>query len=398
MQQKSGVLELYVHIPFCVRKCNYCDFLSFASGSDSRELMERYCQALREEIRASGDTSRLVTSVFFGGGTPSLLDGNQMTGLMDAIRASFRLDREAEISLEANPGTLSHDKLEAFRQAGFNRLSIGLQSASDQALVMLGRIHSLDQFLDNYEEARRCGFTNINIDIMSGLPGQSLEDYKKTLDLVTGLRPEHISSYSLIVEEGTPLARSDKLLAALPDEEADRAMYRETGQRLEEAGYRRYEISNYALPGKECRHNLGYWSGLPYLGLGLGAASYLPVEQASDSPAEGTPTFCRFSNSRIMKTYLESPWLPYGKRPDYTILTLEDRMEEYMFLGLRKMEGVSISSFGQNFGRSLDQVYGNVVRTYEKSGHLETLGDRLRLTEKGIDVSDYIFRDFMLVD
>ena len=389
MKKEEKMLELYVHIPFCVRKCLYCDFLSFPAGGEEKDLIRSYCHALEKEIRASGNTSWLVKSIFFGGGTPSLLGGDQMAALMETIRHYFRVDPEAEISLEANPGTLDRDRLKEYYKAGFNRLSIGLQSASDQALAVLGRIHSLDQFLENYQEARRCGFDNINIDIMSGLPGQSLEDYIKTLDLVTDLRPEHISSYSLIVEEGTPLSRSERLLDLLPDEETDRRMYQETGRRLEKAGYQRYEISNYALPGKECRHNLGYWSGIPYLGLGLGASSYLPVEGGGH---------CRFKNTDGMTTYLERPFLPFEDRQDYAVLTREEEMEEYMFLGLRKREGVSVAAFARSFGRTMEEVYGSRIRAYRQSGHLLLQGDRLSLTEKGIDVSDYLFRDFMLVD
>ena len=389
MKKEERILELYIHIPFCVRKCLYCDFLSFPVGGEPANLISSYCHALAQEIRASGNPSWLVKSIFFGGGTPSLLEGDQMAALMETIRRCFRIDPAAEISLEANPGSLDRRRLEDCRRAGFNRLSMGLQSASDQALARLGRIHSLDQFLDNYEEARRCGFDNINIDIMSGLPGQSLEEYIRTLDLVTELRPEHISSYSLIVEEGTPLSRSDRLLRLLPDEETDRRMYRETGQRLDRAGYRRYEISNYALPGRECRHNLGYWSGVPYLGLGLGAASYLPVKGGGH---------CRFKNTDEMADYLEQPFLPFEDRQDYAVLTPEEEMEEYMFLGLRKREGVSVPAFFQSFGRTMEEVYGSQIRSYLESGHLLLTGDVLALSEKGIDVSDYIFRDFMLVD
>ena len=387
IEEKS--LELYIHIPFCVRKCLYCDFLSFPAGEGETDLIRTYCRALEKEIRASGNPSWPVKSIFFGGGTPSLLEGGQMDNLMQTIRQSFRVDPEAEISLEANPGTLDRDRLKAFRRAGFNRLSIGLQSASDQALARLGRIHNRGQFLENYQEARHCGFDNINIDIMSGLPGQSLEEYRQTLDFVTDLRPEHISSYSLIVEEGTPLSRSERLLDLLPDEETDREMYRETGRRLEKAGYYRYEISNYALPGRECRHNLGYWSRVPYLGLGLGASSFLPLEDGAH---------CRFKNNDEMAAYLRQPFLPFRDRQDYVILTREEEMEEYMFLGLRKREGVSAAAFAQSFGRTMEEVYGSQIMTYQQSGHLLLQGDRLTLTEKGIDVSDYIFRDFMLVD
>jgi oxygen-independent coproporphyrinogen-3 oxidase len=279
MDQKT--LGLYLHIPFCVQKCRYCDFTSYAGKGE--EFKNRYVKCLITQIQRlatapSGGlpalSGRFVDSIFFGGGTPSLLSPEQLGEIMAEIRRQFVLAEDCEITMEANPGTLSPEKLVSYRNAGVNRLSIGLQSADDGCLRMLGRIHSWQDFCENYEQARKAGFDNINIDIMSALPGQSLESYLHTLKEVTALRPEHISSYSLILEEGTPLYDDEQLLKLLPDEETDRRMYEMTKKVLDEEGYHRYEISNYAREGKECIHNLGYWEDIPYLGFGLGASSY----------------------------------------------------------------------------------------------------------------------------
>ena len=273
-------MELYIHIPFCVRKCNYCDFLSFPAGLES---IESYCRALDEEICRTAEiiyekqedrnTGRIST-IFVGGGTPSVLAPEQIRRLFFCLRQNFSISPDAEISMEANPGTLTREKLAACMEAGVNRLSIGLQSSDDALLKVLGRIHTWEQFLDNYREARKTGFQNINIDLMSSLPGQTLSGYLKTLEQVTELRPEHISSYSLILEEGTPFFDSEDIRRRLPDEAVDREMYERTKELLHERGYERYEISNYAKEGFACRHNIGYWDGVPYLGLGLGASSY----------------------------------------------------------------------------------------------------------------------------
>ena len=365
------MLELYIHIPFCVRKCNYCDFLSFPAG---KEIVERYVRALEEEIRRTGEavygqngrpgetmysqngrpeeavygragggktevrpgSAPKISTVFVGGGTPSVLEPEQIRSLFSCLRESFLLEADAEISMEANPGTLNREKLSACREAGINRLSLGLQSADDGLLQTLGRIHTWEQFLYNYQDARQAGFRNINIDLMSSLPGQSLENYVKTLETVTALEPEHISSYSLILEEGTPFFASEEIRRQLPDENTDREMYEKTKEILHEKGYERYEISNYAKPGFACRHNLGYWDEVPYLGLGLGASSYYKN--------------ARFSNETDIRTYMENPFVPFLGRNDYECCDEKSRMEDYMIFGLRKMAGVSLSRFEKEFG------------------------------------------------
>lgn len=413
------MLELYIHIPFCVRKCNYCDFLSFPAG---KEVMERYVRALEEEIRRTGEavygqngrpgetmysqngrpekavygragggktevrpgSAPKISTVFVGGGTPSVLEPEQIRSLFSCLRESFLLEADAEISMEGNPGTLNREKLSVCREAGINRLSLGLQSADDGLLQTLGRIHTWEQFLYNYQDARQAGFRNINIDLMSSLPGQSLENYVKTLETVTALEPEHISSYSLILEEGTPFFASEEIRRQLPDENTDREMYEKTKEILHEKGYERYEISNYAKPGFACRHNLGYWDEVPYLGLGLGASSYYKN--------------ARFSNETDIRTYMENPFVPFLGRNDYECCDEKSRMEDYMIFGLRKMAGVSLSRFEKEFGTAAEEIYGGVIDRYVGMGLLVLEGDRLRLTDAGIDVSNRIFEDFLLME
>ena len=379
-------LELYIHIPFCIKKCNYCDFLSFPSSAEDRE---EYVRCLVKEIEQTGivlnnkDTYQ-VRSVFIGGGTPSLLSGDQIKNIMQVVQKYFLIKEEAEITMEANPGTLTKKNLSAYKDAGINRLSMGLQSADNSCLYFLGRIHTYEEFLESYELARAAGFDNINIDLMSGLPGQTMSIYKKTLEKVMALRPEHISAYSLILEEGTPFYESEEIHKKIPNEEADREMYQFTKEILAENGYDRYEISNYALKGKECIHNLGYWSGVPYIGFGLGASSYF----------EGI----RFSNERNLEHYKKEPYVPFMMREDYTVLSQKDKIEEFMFLGLRKRAGISKKEFRECFHKNIMDVYGEVISKYEKIDLLEWIknGEMLRLTDAGIDVSDYIFCDFML--
>lgn len=270
-------LSLYVHIPFCKAKCNYCDFLSFGDCDYSRH--KTYIHALCKEINAYKPIAHeyVVKTIFFGGGTPSFIEASLIAGVMQTIQDVFEVDNNAEITIEGNPDSLQKDKLSVYRKVGINRLSIGLQSANDALLKTLGRVHNYDQFVAAYSSARQVGFSNINVDLMSGLPRETKESYVRTLAKVVELQPEHISAYSLIVEEGTPLADNDTLLDLLPSEEMDRQLYAKTKILLKNSGYERYEISNYAKKGYACRHNLVYWTGGEYLGVGLGASSYLKV-------------------------------------------------------------------------------------------------------------------------
>ena len=377
-------MELYIHIPFCVRKCAYCDFLSFPQ---TKEVIQQYVEALMKEIRWAGKQyqGRAVSSIFIGGGTPSILEAEQMTAIMQAVRDSFYIEETAEISIEANPGTVTEEKLHAYRSVGINRISFGLQSADAKELQLLGRIHTYEAFLESYRMARACGFDNINVDLMSALPGQTVESWEETLTKVAKLEPEHISAYSLIIEEGTPFyekygeARGEGIL---PDEDSEREMYHRTKSILRKMGYERYEISNYAKPGRECRHNVGYWTGVPYLGLGLGASSYI----------DG----CRFCNNSDLNEYLiREP----GERFDEIVLTEQDMQEEYFFVGLRLVKGVSMDGFEKQFGVAAESVYPGLMRHLIREGVAELggeNGDFFRLTDFGMDVSNYVMAQFLL--
>lgn len=375
-------LSLYLHIPFCIRKCNYCDFLSFAGTDEQRDA---YVEMLLSEIALEAPFYKEyeVQTIFFGGGTPSLLSGEQMERIMRSLFAQFHISCSAEISMEVNPGTASKDNLLSYRGAGINRLSIGLQSAVDKQLSVLGRIHTYSQFLSTYQDACEAGFKNINIDLMSALPGQTRESYLSSLQKVLQLEPKptHISAYSLIVEEGTPFHELwEQGELELPGEEEERRMYEDTLQVLGEHGFGRYEISNYALPGFECKHNCVYWTRGNYLGLGLGAASL--VEEKRWKNEESMEAYCR----RIGE----------GKRiEDKQQLTVPEQMEEFMFLGLRLVGGVSKSRFFQTFGTEMDNVYGKVIDRHVKDGLLVS-EEYVRLTEKGLDVSNYVMADFLL--
>lgn len=374
-------LSLYIHIPFCVRKCSYCDFLSFPAGEWAREA---YVNTLLEEIDLEAENYREyeVQTVFFGGGTPSLLTVNQMERIMEQLYDCFQVAENAEISMEVNPGTVTENSLIAYREAGINRLSIGLQSAQDAELQMLGRIHTYDMFLEAYDAAVSAGFSNINIDLMSALPSQSVESYTDTLQKILHLapRPMHISAYSLIVEEGTPFYEREQAgKLPLPSEEEERAMYELTGQLLLQRGYKRYEISNYALPEYECRHNQVYWNRGDYLGLGLGASSMV--------------NNVRMKNETVMEAYHNRVRAGEFKADRYA-LSKQEQMEETMFLGLRLIKGVEKAAFARTFECSMESIYGDIIQKHVQNGLLED-GDFVRLTSKGIDVSNYVMSDFL---
>ena len=407
-------LELYLHIPFCERKCAYCDFLSAPADLPVRIS---YIKKLQEEIAYYGAQygEYQVSSIFFGGGTPTILEGYQLAAILETVKEHFNITTDAEITVECNPGTLTAGKAEKLVQAGFNRLSMGLQSADDRELQLLGRIHNFAQFLESYDLARKAGFRNINVDLMSALPGQTLKSWQDTLPKVTALRPEHISAYSLIIEEGTPFyerfAEDERIREEgghprlLPEEEVERQMYELTETFLHTKGYERYEISNYAKPGYECRHNCGYWIRKDYLGLGLGASSLVEHQ--------------RFQNTSDLKTYLEQEYSPQcegqhehiaetiqlqeetgltqtGHHIHIETLDKKSEMEEFMFLGLRLMAGISRQQFEKKFQVTLNSVYGEVLRKLKGEQLIEEVAGYVRLTEHGIDVSNYVLAEFLL--
>lgn len=370
------MLEIYVHIPFCVRKCSYCDFLS---GPADPQQQRRYVDALKTEMDAvMEEAGRPVSSIYIGGGTPSVLPAEWIGSLLDKLRERFSLQEDAEISMEANPGTLDESRLRCYRQAGVNRLSLGLQSPRDRELKTLGRIHSCADFLESYEMAREAGFSNINVDLMMALPGQSVKDWEENLEWTARLRPQHISAYSLIIEEGTPFAQRE---LDLPDEDSEYRMYENTAMILGKYGYRQYEISNYALEDYRCRHNVGYWEREDYLGFGLGAASLLGNR--------------RFSNTTDMQEYVRCSSRPEKIRKEVQRLTKEEQMEEFMFLGLRMTRGVSIPEFERLFGCGIWQEYGKVLDKYIKMGMLCQEDHRIFLSREGIHVSNVIMAEFL---
>lgn len=376
-RKENSPMEIYIHIPFCIRKCDYCDFLSGPSGPKEQA---DYVQALLREIQAVEEgEGRSVSSIFIGGGTPSVLDERLLGDILREIRNRFKMKEDAEITIEVNPGTANIGKLQAYREMGINRLSIGLQSPEDRELKILGRIHNYGQFLETYQEARTVGFDNINIDLMSAIPDQTYEGWVKNLRTVAELEPEHISAYSLIVEEGTPFA-ARKL--NLPDEDTEYNMYEATAQILKEYGFEQYEISNYARKGRECRHNVGYWTRQDYLGFGLGASSLYGKE--------------RFANTADMKKYLENSRNPEKIREKEPSLIREDEMAEFMFLGLRMTKGISKADFQRCFGCTIESVYGKVLEKYESMELLLEKDGRIFLSREGIHVSNSIMAEFLL--
>ncbi|MCQ2506025.1 MAG: radical SAM family heme chaperone HemW [Lachnospiraceae bacterium] len=401
MEKELGV---YVHIPFCVRKCNYCDFLSFPSCKEERKA---YVKALLEEISyySSFINAHKLKTVYFGGGTPSLLDTEDLKLIFDAV--TINQDRKGicdfdtfEATIEVNPGTVDYDKLKRMKEIGFNRLSIGLQSVNDDELKLMGRIHTYEDFLNTYSFARKAGFENINIDIISSLPYQTEEKYLNTLNTVISLEPEHISSYSLIIEEGTLFFEKYANGDFLPDEDTDRAFYKMTNDILEKHGYHRYEISNYSKHNFQSRHNSSYWTGKEYLGVGLGASSLVGNE--------------RRTNTAFIKEYLK--WTDLIKKTvalengvknakdlalcnglyEVTeVLSKKDKMSEFMILGLRMTEGIKKSEFRRQFGKEIEEVFGKELKENIKNGTIVTKDDVIRLSEFGLDVSNRVFCDFL---
>lgn len=383
MMNKTYEKGIYIHIPFCVHKCIYCDFLSAPADDDVKYA---YTKALINEIRntADGQVKDKITSIFFGGGTPSVLPDCCIADILMAVRDCFDISDDAEITMECNPGTVNESRLSEYRAAGVNRLSFGLQSADNNELKMLGRIHTFEQFEESFSLARKAGFNNINVDLMSAIPGQTEATLENTFDKVMALQPEHISVYSLILEDGTYLADNIDKFPPVPDEDEDRRMYHMTKERLHSAWYERYEISNYSRPGYECRHNLLYWNRGAYYGFGCSAAGFIGNE--------------RYSDIRDVKKYIEFNGDIEKLHENIEILTKEDAMEEFMFLGLRKMAGVDVMDFQRRFGVPIENVYAKEIEHNIDKGLLIRQGDMLKLTEYGIDICNTVMSDFILTD
>lgn len=399
-------LSLYLHIPFCARKCRYCDFLSWPADEwEQREYLELLLLEIEKQSFFYKDYH--VISVFVGGGTPSLLSADTLTTVFEKLNRDFNIEKGCEITMEANPDSLTMAKLTACFQAGVNRLSIGLQSADDEELRRIGRLHDFQTFCNAYEMARQAGFRNINIDLMASLPGQTFDSYRQTLERVLRFKPEHISAYSLILEEGTWLYEHRNELI-LPTEDEDRALYELTGRMLAEYNYNRYEISNYALDGYECRHNKVYWTRGNYLGFGLGAASMVNDVRWSNPRAipeyrkglqQIDSVFAEFDITERKDRRAETTAdMPAGARmrlgENIQYLSRQEQMEEFMFLGLRLTKGVSKQNFQERFGHPIEAVYGGALEELQRDGLL-LVDDFIRLTPYGMDISNYVMAKFL---
>ena len=387
MSNDNKVLEnrgVYIHVPFCVKKCAYCDFLSFPAN---QTVYKQYVEALIREIQFFDRKMDTISSIFIGGGTPSVLEETLIFNIMETLYHQFFIREDAEITIECNPGTIDKNKVRVYKEANINRISFGLQSASDELLAKIGRIHTYNDFLSSYNCAREAGFCNINIDMMSALPGQTLDMYIQDIQKIIKLKPEHISAYSLILEENTPLYKNIAAYPSLPDEETERLMYYDTKKILLENQYNRYEISNYAKEGYACRHNKLYWERGDYIGFGLGAASLI----------EGV----RYKNTENMEEYIKKA----GKESvvcSQEQLTKKDCMSEFMFLGLRESRGICANDFKAQFGVSIHEIFGRVLQKHIDQKLMVSYsvdgGSQIwyALTDYGVDVSNYVFSEYLL--
>ena len=375
-------LGIYIHIPFCKQKCFYCDFCSFANKN---EMQERYVEAVINEIKNITHKEKYtVTTIYFGGGTPSILNPEYIKNILQEIESSFKILDDAEITIEINPGTVNEEKLKKYKEYGINRLSIGLQSANDKILKKIGRIHDYKQFEETFFYARKCGFKNINVDLMIGLPTQTIEDVKQTLEKIIQKNPEHISVYSLIIEEGTiieKLINENKL--QLPDEETERIMYWTVVNELKENGYNQYEISNFSKKTYESRHNTNCWKQKQYIGLGTSAHSYLNKK--------------RYSNTNNIEEYIKNIQ-ENNISKNITIheeQTEESTMNEYMLLGLRMIQGININEFKQKFKTDPTIKYKKILEKLQKENLIQITKTSIKLTKQGIDFGNIVWEEFI---
>nr|WP_031341801.1 radical SAM family heme chaperone HemW [Ruminiclostridium papyrosolvens] len=372
---------LYIHVPFCSSKCNYCDFNSYAGKIN---LAENYFKSMKKEIELYKEYMKdyLIHTIFIGGGTPSAVDDGFISDILEKCRTEFKISDNCEISIESNPGTLSIDKLKSYKNSGINRISMGLQAYQDKLLKYLGRCHSHKDFSESVKNARDAGFENINADVIFGIPGQTLYDWKETLAYLISLGINHISAYSLKIEEGTKFGSMEEEGILVPvEDELDREMYHNAVNYLSEQGLKQYEISNFAKEGYECKHNLTYWKCVDYLGLGAGAHSCLKD--------------IRFSNEVSIEGYID--YLKHEEKPVYEKFPLEltDKMSEYMFLGLRLTKGVTGKEFFQRFNQNLFTKYTDSFEKLENKGLIEIAGDSVKLTRLGFDLANQVFVEFV---
>ena len=375
MSHKKSI-GLYVHIPFCLKKCNYCDFTSFSCISE--DVRAAYLNELSREILSYKKEPRIsLDTVFFGGGTPSLLSADEFFTICNAIAESFNLEPDAEFTVEVNPKTLTREKLNAYISGGVNRISIGLQTIHDNEYKILGRIHNFEDFVSTYKMVRDAGITNINVDLMYGIPGQTSESLGKTLNEVISMRPEHISAYGLILEEGTPLWKMKDALI-FPDGDEEFLLYEKICDVLKNSGYSHYEISNYSLPGCECKHNLKYWHSDEYIGVGISAYSYFGGE--------------RFGNTNDLDVYLNQNSTKYSYKE---IIDKEASMYEYVMLSLRLSEGFTLGEYSERYNCNFLETRKDMILRFIESGYMKFDNERISLTEKGFYVSNAILTELI---
>ena len=384
-------IGLYIHIPFCKQKCSYCDFCSYAN---KESFIKRYIQCVLKEIIEVGNNNKidfengkddlfLVKTIYIGGGTPSLIDSKYIVQIIEDIKLNFEIDEKAEITIEVNPGTVTLEKLDDYNKVGINRLSIGLQSTHEHLLKEIGRIHTYLDFLDTYRFAREADFENINVDLMIGLPNQTLAEVQDSIEEIVSMEPEHISVYSLILEEGTPLFKKVEEGLELPDEELERKMYWTVKRILEANGYNHYEISNFAKQGYESKHNLDCWNQKEYIGFGVAAHSYT--------------NGIRYSNIENLEQYIKNyeedkteENLVFHEKQD-----MEAMQKEYMLLGLRKIDGVSIQEFKIKFVANPVFLYHDKLEKLVNEELVEIDGDQIKLTNKGLDLANIVWEEFI---
>ena len=371
-------LGIYVHIPFCKRKCHYCDFLSFSGQTG---LIEKYIESLKQEINKTiiSKDEYIIKTIYFGGGTPSFIESKYIVDIMQLLKENFNIAKNAEITIEVNPGTVDEQKLKDYFNVGINRISFGVQTTNSDLLKVVGRIHSYSSFVNGYNLARDIGFKNINVDLMIGLPVQNLLYIKKDIERVLSLNPEHISVYSLIVEEGTKIEEKlNKKELYLPSEDEERKMYWKVKNELENNGYIHYEISNFAKPGYESKHNMACWEQEEYIGFGLGAHSYFENK--------------RYSNTIDFEEYFD--W-PENSKILHEKQSKQDKMQEYMLLALRKIDGVKISKFKNKFACNPIYLFREQLNKLVKKELIEIDNDDIKLTSKGIDLANIVWQEFI---
>lgn len=372
-------IGIYIHIPFCIKKCEYCDFVSYCN---KKEYVPQYINALKKEIKNNINKEYKITTIYIGGGTPSSIEENYIADIIEIIKINMNDEdlknfENIEVTIEVNPGTVNKEKLQVYKKIGINRLSIGLQETHNELLKSIGRIHTYEEFIKTYNLARKIGFNNINVDLMIALPNQTIQDIKENLAKITKLNPEHISVYSLILEEGTPLYNKyNENKIKLPDEDLERNMYWYVKNTLENNGYVHYEISNFSKKGFESKHNMNCWNQEEYLGFGVAAHSY--------------NNKIRYSNTNSIEEYIKG-----SNKIIHEKQTLEDMQKEYMLLGLRKIEGINIQKFKNKFAQNPIFIFKEQLNKLVDEELIIVDGNEIKLTNKGLDLANIVWEEFV---